>query len=133
VIYLDTSAVLKLVVQEDESDDLEVWLGQRTVEPRVTSALTRVELLRACRRLDPALLPAATGLLAGLDTIPLREWVLEAAAALPDPVLRSLDALHLASAVLMGAALDFLVAYDGRLLDAAARMGIPTAAPGARS
>src|SRR5215210_4287163 len=102
VIYLDTSALLKLVVQEGESDDLAAWLDQRTVVPRITSALTRVELVRACRRLDSDLVPAATELLARVDTIPLREEVLESAAALPDPALRSLNALHLASAVLMG-------------------------------
>src|SRR5215210_8244821 len=115
-----------LVVQEGESDDLAAWLDQRTVVPRITSALTRVELVRACRRLDADLVPAATELLAGLDTIPLREEVLESAAALPDPALRSLDALHLASAVLMGNALEVLVAYDRRLLDAATRLGMPT-------
>lgn len=131
MIYLDTSALLKLVVQEDESDDLEAWLTQRTHVPRITSALTRVELVRACRRLDPATVPAATELLGGLDTIPLRDWVLETASALPDPALRSLDALHLASAVLMEDALEVMVAYDRRLLDAAARVGIPTVAPGA--
>jgi predicted nucleic acid-binding protein len=129
VIYLDTSAVLKLVVQEDESDALEVWLGERPGVPRVTSALTRVELVRACRRLDPALVPAATELVSGLDTIPLREWVSDAAAALPDRALRSLDAIHVASAMVLDEALEVLVAYDERLLTAAARSGLPTAAP----
>ena len=129
MIYLDTSAALKLLVQEDESDALEAWLGERPDVPRVTSALTRVELVRACRRLDPALVPAATGFLSGLDTIPLRDWVLETAAALPDRALRSLDAIHLASAVVMADALEALVAYDERLLAAAARLGITTAAP----
>jgi uncharacterized protein len=130
VIYLDTSAVLKLIVQEDESDALEAWLGERGNVPRATSALTRVELVRACRRLDPDLVPAATGLLRGLDTVPLRDRVLDTAAALPDRDLRSLDALHLASALTLGDALDVLVAYDHRLLDAAARAGVPTGAPG---
>ena len=131
MIYLDTSAALKLIVQEEESAALESWLGEREDAPWVTSALTRVELVRASRRLNPGLAPAATGLLAALDIIPLRDRVLETAAALPDADLRSLDALHLASAILLGDALDVLVAYDHRLLDAADRAGVPTAAPGA--
>lgn len=129
MIYLDTSAALKLLVQEDESDALDAWLGERPDVPRVTSALTRVELVRACRRIDPDLVPAATGLVSGLDTIPLREWVLEAAAALPDRALRSLDAIHVASALVLGEALEVLVAYDERLLAAAAQAEITTAAP----
>ena len=95
MIYLDASAVLKLVTTEAESDALEDWLVQRPDAAVVSSALTQVEVLRACRRIDEGLLPAARHLLRGIDLLPMDASILDAAAELPTWVLRSLDALHL--------------------------------------
>lgn len=131
MIYLDTSALLKLLVQEDESEALVTWLEEREPAPWLSSALSSVELARACRRLDVDLLPAAESLLAGLDLVPLHDPVLGTAARLPDPRLRSLDALHLATALSLADAVDVVVAYDLRLLAAAAEVGLATASPAA--
>jgi uncharacterized protein len=130
VIYLDSSAVLKLVTAEAESDALEDWLVERPDTSFVSSALTQVEVLRACRRIDEGLLPAARRLLRGIDLVPMDALILEAAAELPTLVLRSLDALHLASALSLDPDLDVLVTYDARLLAAAEAAGLAVAQPG---
>jgi len=130
VIYLDSSAVLKLVTTEAESDALEDWLVERRDTPVVSSALTQVEVVRACRRMDKDLLPAARRLLRGFDLLPLDASILDAAAELPTRVLRSLDALHLASALSLDPDLETFVAYDDRLLTAAGAAGLAVARPG---
>lgn len=129
MIYLDSSAVLKLVATEAESDALEDWLVERRDVPLVSSALTQVEVLRACRRLDEGLLPDARRLLRGLDLLPMDPSILDTAAELPARALRSLDALHLASALSLDPDLDTFVAYDQRLLAAAETAGLPVARP----
>ena len=133
VIYLDTSALAKLVVEEAESADLAAWLDARPDTPLVTSTLTQVELLRAARRRDGSTVPRAIALLAELALIPLDDPVLDAA-VLQDPAeLRTLDALHTASAALLGAELDALVTYDERMAVAATAVGIPVVPPGSTS
>lgn len=130
MIYLDTSALLKLVFAEDESAALRHWLGAaRAGTPLTSSDLTRVEVLRACHRVDVAHLPLAQTVLAQLDLVPLGRDLLDAAAELPGRHLRSLDALHLATAISLGNALDVFVAYDARLLDAARDAGLPVTSP----
>ncbi len=131
MIYLDSSAVVKLLLQEAESDELESWLTlSRANAPVVSSALTRVEVLRACRRVDQALLPPARDLLRGIDLVPMDTAIVETAAELTPAVLRSLDALHLATAIELGAALDAFVAYDARLAVAAREAGLMVVQPG---
>ncbi len=130
MIYLDSSALLKLVFQERESDALEDWLTARAGAPKVSSELAKVEVLRACRRIDVAALPDARTLLGRLDLVPLAGAVVQQASALEDPGLRSLDALHLASALSLGAALAVFVAYDHRLIEAATTSGLETHQPG---
>jgi len=130
VIYLDSSAVLKLVFEEPESAALDEWLAARADLPVVSSALAKVEVVRACRRIDSAALPEARALLAALDLIPLTGDVLDDAADVGDTPLRSLDAIHLASALTIRDELSAFVAYDLRLGDAAAAAGLPLARPG---
>jgi len=130
VIYLDSSAVLKLVATEAESDALEDWLVERRDTPVVSSALTQVEVLRACRRMDEGLLPAARGLLRGLDLLPVDASILDAAAEPPTRALRSLDAVHLASALSLDPDLETFVAYDARLVTAAEAAGLAVIQPG---
>ncbi len=131
MIYLDSSAVVKLLLQEAESDELESWLTlSRANAPVVSSALTRVEVLRACRRVDQALLPPARDLLRGIDLVPMDTAIVETAAELTPAVLRSLDALHLATAIELRAALDAFVAYDARLAVAARDAGLMVVQPG---
>ncbi len=131
MIYLDSSALLKLLFQEHESDHLVDWLTARPGVPTASSELAKVEVLRACRRIDPAVLPDARTLLGQLDLVPLAGAVVERASDLDSPVLRSLDALHLASALLLGAETVAFVAYDRRLLEAAVQAGLQTHQPGA--
>lgn len=130
MIYLDSSALLKLIVEEPESAALLVWLADRPEIPVASSELARVEVLRACRRIAPSALPIARELLSGLDLVPLSGSVVDVAAELEGETLRSLDALHLASALAVRTALEAFVAYDTRLQSGAAAAGLPTTAPG---
>ena len=129
MIYLDTSALLKLVFDEDESAALRHWLEALPAAELTTSDLTRVEVARACHRVDVAHVPLAQSVLEHLDLVPLDRALLDAAADLPARHLRSLDALHLATALSLGDALDVFVAYDARLLEAASAAGLPVASP----
>jgi predicted nucleic acid-binding protein len=129
VIYLDSSALLKLVFEEPESAALDEWLAARSDLPVVTSELAKVEVVRACRRIEADALPEARALLAALDLIPLTSDVLDDAGNVAEALLRSLDAIHLASALTIRADLSAFVAYDLRLGDAAAVAGLPVVRP----
>jgi predicted nucleic acid-binding protein len=129
VIYFDTSALAKLVLTESETPRLVAWLDERGGVPRVSSSLARVELMRAVRAEGDVAIRTATLLLVELDEMPVTTDLLDAAGALALP-LRSLDAIHLASALRIRAHLDAFVAYDKRLLTAADDMGLPVASPG---
>jgi predicted nucleic acid-binding protein len=129
VIYFDTSALAKLVLTEAETPALNAWLDDRRDLPRVSSSLARVELVRAVRAEGDAAIRTATLILVELDEMPMTTDLLDAAGALALP-LRSLDAIHLASALRIRAYLDAFVAYDKRLLTAADEMGLPIASPG---
>jgi uncharacterized protein len=129
VIYLDTSALVKLVVEEVESASLERWLVYQE-RPVATSEIGKVELIRACRRINPATEATAHLLLADLPLVPLTSRVIETAENLGPPTLRTLDALHLASAYTLGNALTSFVAYDKRLRDAAVLADLPVMTPG---
>jgi predicted nucleic acid-binding protein len=130
VIYLDSSALLKLVRVELHSVELTSWLAERPDTPVVSSALAQVEVLRSCRRIDERLLGPARAVLAVLDLVPLDDGVLGAAAELPDHGLRTLDAVHLASALSLDPDLETFVAYDARLVAAAGAAGLAVAQPG---
>jgi hypothetical protein len=127
VIYLDTCALTKLIRPEPETDALHQWLRESD-DPWVGSVLIEVELIRVVRRVCPATLPAAILLLGGMDIMPLDEQIVARAQQLVDPGLRSLDAIHLASALEIGAVSAF-VTYDQRLLKAAEDHGLPAVAP----
>lgn len=129
MIYLDSSALLKLLFQEAESDALDLWLTARGGVPKLSSELAKVEVLRACRRLDQAALPAAELLLTQLDLVPLTGAVVDRAARIEGATLRSFDALHLASALTVGGDLSYFVGYDHRLMAAAAEAGLPVRRP----
>jgi len=131
LIYCDSSALLKLVFLELETTELRQWLFSRTDSPLTSSELAKVEVLRGCRRIDETALPGARALLADLELIPLSGTVIDTAGDLPEPLLRSLDALHLASALSIAADLTAFIAYDRRLSAAAAAAGLTTVQPGA--
>jgi predicted nucleic acid-binding protein len=130
MIYLDTAALVKLVRREPESDALADWLDARSPMLWVSSTLVEVELPRALRRTEPDLLGDVPALLARVARYEIDELVRAAAAAYPDPDLRSLDAIHLATArSIFGDHLSAFVSYDRRLLSAAETSGLPTASP----
>jgi len=133
VIYLDTSALMKLVRIEAGSDDLADWLDQRIEMPWVTSTLAEVELPRAIIRTGQLeRLASVPAVLARLDLFEIDDVIRSTAVAYQDPHLRSLDAIHLATASVAAsvANLAALVTYDSRLAETAASLGMPTAAPG---
>jgi hypothetical protein len=121
-VFLDSSALVKLVVLEAETDALRAYLRECDV---VISELAVTEVRRAGRRIghDPA------SVLAQCDVVHLRSELLSRAAELDPVTLRTLDAIQLATALSLGPNLDAFVAYDERLLAAAAQHGLSTAAP----
>ena len=131
MIYLDSSALLKLVFIEDESEAYRSWHLSRSSSTCISSALIAVEVNRSCRRADLGALPFARQLLAEVDVVPIDESVLGLAGELADPQLRSLDAIHLASALCVRATIDSFVTYDRRLAEAASSAGFAVLTPGA--
>jgi predicted nucleic acid-binding protein len=132
VIYLDTAALVKLVRIEAESAALVTWLTARAAEPLVASALVEVELPRALRRSQLGVLGGVAAVLARLHRVEINAAVRAMAGAYPDPLLRSLDAIHLATAELLiasGKTVTAFVTYDKRLAEAASQAGLPTVAP----
>ena len=130
MIYLDSSALLKLVFLEPETTELRQWVLDRAGLTLTSSELAKVEVQRGCRRVDVGLLPAARQLLSGISLIPLSGDVINQAGTLGDPNLRSLDALHLASALSVASELTAFVSYDRRLAAAAAAASLQTVVPG---
>jgi len=128
VIYLDNSALAKLIVREAETAVLGEWLRQRAMQLWVTSIVGRVELVRVARCF--AATNGARLLLAGLDMIPLVEHVADVAQTTGPTTLRTLDAIHLASALSVRDELSAFCCYDRRLLDAAREADLPVHAPG---
>lgn len=128
MLYLDTSALTKLVLPEPESAVLRSFLEEGSVV--VTSALTRTELTRAAMRHGAGNTDAVSTVLSVVAFVSLRDELLDAAGRLAPTRLRSLDAIHLASALTLRDDLDAFVAYDARLVDAAAALGLPVASPG---
>jgi len=129
MIYFDSSALVKLVFDEAESAALAEWLTFRADVPKVSSDLSTIELLRICRRVDEGAVEGANLLLGGIDLLPLDRAIVEKAASLGPTELRSLDAIHLASALSVKTSLTALVAYDVQLCAAAADAGIEVVSP----
>jgi uncharacterized protein len=132
MIYLDTAALVKLVRREVASDALVDWIGDHPDEMLVSSTLAEVEVPRALRRTEPALLAAVPALLGRIAVYEIDDLVRATAAAYDDPLIRSLDAIHLATAdAVLGDDLTAFVSYDRRLLAAATALGLSTTSPGA--
>jgi uncharacterized protein len=129
MIYLDSSALLKLLVEERESAALAEWISERSATPKVSSELAKLEVVRAARRLDSRVVPPARALVSQLDLIPWSSSLIEEAADAGDPTLRSLDAIHLVSALSIREALTAFVAYDPRLIGAAQAVGLTAESP----
>jgi predicted nucleic acid-binding protein len=126
--YVDTSAFLKLVVAEPESQALGRFL-QRWPQ-RVSAVLLRTEAVRALRRAGyDSYIGAARRLLGGMTLIRLDEPLLDRASELDPREMRSLDAVHLAAALAIGPDLGVLLTYDERLAMAARHSGLIVSSP----
>ncbi|MEX2237294.1 MAG: type II toxin-antitoxin system VapC family toxin [Dehalococcoidia bacterium] len=126
-MYVDSSAVVKLILQEDESAALHEFLAKYPVS--YSSSLTVVEVTRAVLRHAPELLSDAQNVLRELTLLGMDEEVLSRAAHVAPVTLRTLDAIHVASALELGIELEILVTYDQRMADAAGNLGITAASP----
>ena len=125
--YLDSSAIVKLAVREPESAALRRWLRRK--RPLVSSALARTEVLRALLPAGEEAVGRGRAVLRGLDLLRVNDRVLDAAGLLLPLALRSLDAIHLATARELGDELGSLVTYDDRMAAAARALGHRVAVP----
>lgn len=126
-LYLDTSALVKLVIKERESEDLRQFVGRREI---VSNQLARTELLRTVARNEPDSVDAAEILISGVTLVNVTRRLTSYAAWVPPQALRTLDALHVATAAAMQADLDALVTYDRRMVEAGRLAGLRVASPG---
>ncbi len=127
-VYLDSSAFVKLVVNEAETAALRTFLAGRPAR-RVSSTLLRTEVLRATRHLGPEVLATVRESLRRIDLVSIDDRILDGAGTIEPGVLRTLDAIHLATALAVGDDLDAIVTYDLRMIQAARLLGLPTASP----
>lgn len=128
-LYVGTSALGKLVTPEAESTAMHEFWSSYDGE-LVSSDLARTELRRHAGRCEPSRQDQAGRVLAALTLIPLLPRITEAAGRLGPPHLRSLDALHLATALELGDDLEAVVTYDRRQADAARQLGLRVVTPG---
>lgn len=129
VYYADTSAVVKLLVEEAHSQALAAFYDRNSDAQWISSALLRVEVTRAVARTIPQLLPDARDLLLAFAYVAIDDDIVDAAMEEPDRSLRSLDAIHLATARLLASEMDAIVTYDDRLADAATAAGLAVVSP----
>jgi uncharacterized protein len=128
VRFLDSSAIVKLAVDELESESLKRYIAGTTF---AASALARTEVIRAVHRREPQRVGIALDIVRQAQLISVTTADLDLAARLNPASLRSLDAIHLAAAMRLGGELEAFITYDERLLTAASALGMPVASPGA--
>lgn len=127
ITYLDSSALVKLAVAAPQTPALRRYLARR--RPLASSALARTEVSRALLPLGEPAVRRGLDVLKRIDLVRINERVLADAGALLPAELRSLDAIHLATARLFGRTLARLVTYDDRLTAAARTLGLTVVAP----
>jgi predicted nucleic acid-binding protein len=128
LLYLDSSALVKLVLPEPETGALFELI--RLWPERISSSLARVEVLRTVRRAgENVALRRAEEVVARVGLLGIDTEILSAATRLEPRELRTLDAIHLATALSVGEQLGAMVAYDNRLARAAERHEMPVLAP----
>lgn len=126
-VYLDSSALVKLAVRESDTDALRKHLRRRRLW--VSSALARTEVLRALLPGGEVALTAGRGVLARCDLVRVNDRILNLAGTLTPTGLRSLDAIHLATAERLRADISEILTYDVRMADAARELGHNVATP----
>jgi len=126
--YLDSSAAVKLIVEESGSGALRRWIAAEDPD-FVSSDLLRVEVLRATRRHSPEAVAAAREVLQAVTLLPLSTDLCQDAGMIDPAVLRSLDALHLAAALSLGDDLTAVITYDEGLAQGCRAYGLAVVAP----
>lgn len=129
MIYLDSSALVKLALAEPESRALAAWLAERADQPLVSSALHRSEVPRAVWLANPGALPRSYRVIKRISRVALTADVLDTSATMPPQTLHLSHAIHLASALTLKRDLTAFVAYDDSLIAAAKEAGLPVASP----
>jgi uncharacterized protein len=129
MIYLDSAAVVKLVHAEPESPALRAWLDERAETGWVSSVLTEIESFRALARYAPEAVTRLHPVLDQIDLIDISPQVRILAQTIRPVTVRSLDAIHLGTALSIRRDLSSFVTYDKRLLDAATAAGLLTDSP----
>ncbi|MGP4113473.1 type II toxin-antitoxin system VapC family toxin [Streptomyces sp. 4N509B] len=127
--YVDTSAALKLLVEEKHSRAFADFYDQATGATWVSSALLRIEMMRAVTRAFPAVLPEARELLLAFEFVTIEDDIVDVVMNEPDRMLRSFDAIHLATARVLRPDLTGLVTYDDRLAATAEDAGFTVVSP----
>jgi uncharacterized protein len=130
MIYLDSAAVVKLVHAEPESPALRLWLDERAETGWISSVLTEIESFRALARYAPDAVSRLPAVLDLIDLIDLDPRIRILARTAQPATVRSLDAIHLGTALHARPGLTSFVTYDKRLLDAAQAAGLPVDSPG---
>ncbi len=125
--YVDSSALVKLAVREQESDALQKYLRRR--RPLVSSALARAEVLRALLPGGERALASGRRVLGVVDLLRVNDRVLDLAGSMVPDGLRTVDAVHLATASRLGAELREVVTYDERMAGAARALGLGASSP----
>ncbi len=129
MIYLDSAAVVKLVHAEPESQALRGWLDERAETGWISSVLVEIESFRALARYAPEAISRLPAVLDQIDLIDLAPRIRSLAQAARPATVRSLDAIHLGTALHSRSGLTSFVTYDKRLLDAAQAAGLPVDSP----
>ena len=142
MIYLESCALVKLIREEDESQALQAWLDERAGEVMVTSELARAEVLRVIRRnnhtergelIDARKLTAdldeAAAVLEAVTQVVVDRKIVNRAGAIEAPMLRTLDAIHLATALDLQASTIEFVTYDRRLAAVVGQAGLVAVSP----
>ena len=129
MIYLDSAAVVKLVHAETESAALRMWLGERAETGWISSVLTEIESFRALARYAPAAAARLPAVLDQIELIGLDPPIRILTQTVRPAAVRSLDAIHLGTALHARRAVTSFVTYDKRLLDAALAAGLPVNSP----
>jgi predicted nucleic acid-binding protein len=125
-IYIDSSAILKLIVKEKESDAIISISRVRFI----TSEISRVEVIRAVLRYQPSALKSAEQVLKNINYVRIDSQTLVQAERLPDSInLRALDAIHIAVAAKMGLKIKSILTFDKQMAKAAKALGFEVLAP----
>lgn len=125
--YLDSSAILKLIIKEAESDSLRKFINTKVI----TSAISRVEVIRTLSLNDESLIIAGQMVLEKFELMPLSRPILTIAENFsPQITLRSLDALQVASVIFLSPMVKSLITYDKNMIKNAKALGISVVSPG---